>query len=283
MERRKCRRCGHHMTRIITKTIEPGGSHWKAYYTCISCGCETATVTAKSESAAEDGLERFMDRVDRMLKVYDLYCQLCEALTGKSIAKLDELLTDAQKAKRELEAYKGAGLRYEEEIARLKRMEAEDILLAARWGSPCDSCVNIKKGDDCDKGNCEYCENHCVCQECNYSESFVWRGVQEEKPKARGGKLYAYPIILTEEENGAYSVLIPDFGCATCGKDEIEARLKAAECIVGRMIAMRDDNEPFPAPAEMTDGLLRESCVSVGTDPGKAFWALSMVQMEEEH
>lgn len=177
-------------------------------------------------------------------------------------------LTTAQKAKRELTANKGAGLRYEEEIARLKRMAAEDILLAARWGSPCDSCVNITKGDDCDKGNCEYCENHCVCQECNYSESFAWRGVQEEKPKARGGKLYAYPIILTEEENGAYSVLIPDFGCATCGKDEIEARFKAAECIVGRMIAMRDDNEPFPAPAEMTDGLLRESCVSVGTEPG---------------
>lgn len=73
MERRKCRRCGHPMTRIITQTIEPGGSHWKACYTCISCGCETA----------------------------------------------------AQKAKRELEAYKGARLRYEEEIARMKRMAAE--------------------------------------------------------------------------------------------------------------------------------------------------------------
>lgn len=48
------------------------------------------------------------------------------------------------------------------------------------------------------------------------------------------------------------------------------------------MIAMRDDNETFQATAEMTDGLLRESCVSVGTDPGKAFWALSLVQIEEE-
>lgn len=235
MERRKCSRCGHPMTRMLTNDA----GRWSACYTCLSCGYEAAAVTAKSETAAKDGLERFMDRVDlaheaaagrsatptkprpaeadRLLKVYDLYCQLCEALTGKPIAKLDELLTAAKKAKRELEAYKGAGLRYEEEIAR-----------------------------------------------------------------ARGGKLYAYPIILTEEENGAYSVLIPDFGCATCGKDEIEARLKAAECIVGRMIAMRDDNETFPAPAEMTDALLRESCVSVGTDPGKAFWELSLVQIEEE-
>ena len=199
MERRKCRRCGHTMTRIITQTIKPGGSSWEAYYTCLSCGYETAAVTAKTESAAEDGLERFMAKVDRAyeaaaagrsaaqrkpqtaeadraLNAYGLYCQLCEALTGKPIAKLDELLTAAQKAKRELASYEGAGQRYEAEIARLKQMAAEDILRAARWGSPCDSCVNVTKGDDCDKGNCEYCENHCVCQECNYSDSFVWRG-----------------------------------------------------------------------------------------------------------
>lgn len=143
MERRKCRRCGHPMARMLTNDA----GRWSACYTCISCGYETAAVTAKSELAAEDELERFMDRVDRayeaaagrsaaptkprpeeadrLLKVYDLYCQLCEAMTGEPIAKLDELLTAAQKAKRELEAYKGAGLRYEEEIARMKRMAAE--------------------------------------------------------------------------------------------------------------------------------------------------------------
>lgn len=38
MERRKCRRCGYPMTRIITQTIEPSGSRWKACYTCLSCG-----------------------------------------------------------------------------------------------------------------------------------------------------------------------------------------------------------------------------------------------------
>lgn len=119
MERRKCRRCGHPMTRIITQTIETGGSRWKACYTCLSCGYETATVTAKSKTAAEDGLEKFMDRVDRAyeaatrraaapkkpqtaeadraLNAYGLYCQLCETLTGKPIAKLDELLTAAKK------------------------------------------------------------------------------------------------------------------------------------------------------------------------------------------
>ena len=147
MERRKCRRCGHPMTRIITQTIEPGGSHWKAYYTCISCGHKIVAAHAGSRAEAEKGLEDFAAMIDqeyktadtrsaaptkprqaeadRLLKVYDLYCQLCEALTGKPIAKLDELLTAAKKAKRDLEAYKGAGLRYEEEIARMKRMAAE--------------------------------------------------------------------------------------------------------------------------------------------------------------
>lgn len=193
MERRKCRRCGHPMTRMLTNDA----GRWSACYTCLRCGYETTAVTAKSETAAKDGLERFMDRVDlaheaaagrsatptkprpaeadRLLKVYDLYCQLCEAMTGKPIAKLDELLTAAQKAKRELEAYKGAGLRYEEEIARLKRMAAEDILRAALSGYPCDSCINntldVRCGCDCAD-----CEHHCTCYECHDNESFVWRG-----------------------------------------------------------------------------------------------------------
>lgn len=40
MERRKCRRCGYPMTRIITQTIEPSGSRWQACYTCLSCGAK---------------------------------------------------------------------------------------------------------------------------------------------------------------------------------------------------------------------------------------------------
>lgn len=130
MERRKCRRCGHPMARLITHDA----GKWSACYTCLSCGYETATVTAKSESAAEDGLERFMDRVDRAyeaaagrsaaprkpqtaeadraLNDYGLYCQLCETLTGKPIAKMDELLTAAKKAMSATTAramYGGAG------------------------------------------------------------------------------------------------------------------------------------------------------------------------------
>ena len=187
MERRKCRRCGHPMTRMLTNDA----GRWSACYTCLNCGYKTATVTAKSESAAEDGLERFMDRVDRaheddrrsaaptkpdkLVKVYDLYCQLCETLTGEDIPEPDVLRDALQKAKRELEAYKGAGQQYEAEIARLKRMAAEDILRAALSGYPCDSCINntldVRCGCDCAD-----CEQHCTCRECHDSESYVWRG-----------------------------------------------------------------------------------------------------------
>ena len=193
MERRKCRRCGHPMTRMVTNDA----GRWSACYTCLSCGYETATVTAKSETAAEDGLERFMDRVDRaheaaagrsaapqkpqpaeadrLLKVYDLFCQLCEALTGEINPEPDVLRAALQKAKRELAAYKGAGQRYEAEIARLKQMAAEDILRAALSGYPCNSCVNNTLDVLCDC-DCADCEHHCTCYECHDSENFVWRG-----------------------------------------------------------------------------------------------------------
>ena len=189
MERRKCRRCGHPMTRMFTNDA----GQWSACYPCLRCGYATAAVTAKTETAAEDGLERFMDRVDRahetsagrsaaprkpgrLLKVYDLYCQLCETLTGEINPEPDVLRDALQKAKRELEAYKGAGLRYEEEIARLKRMAAEDILLAAQSRCPCNSCTENPIDKGCTFEECEGCDHRCVCYECNDDESFVWRG-----------------------------------------------------------------------------------------------------------
>nr|DAR14757.1 MAG TPA: RNA polymerase-like protein [Caudoviricetes sp.] len=192
MERRKCRRCGHPMTRIITQTIKPGGSSWKACYTCLSCGHKIAAAPAGSQAEAEKGLEDFATMIDqgyetagrsaaqrkpdRLLKVYDLYCQLCETLTGEDIPEPDVLRAALQKAKRELEAYKGAGLRYEAEIARLKRMAAEDILRAALSGYPCDSCVNNTLDVLCDCEECADCERHCTCYECHDNESYVWRG-----------------------------------------------------------------------------------------------------------
>ena len=197
MERRKCRRCGHPMTRIITQTIEPGGSSWKACYTCLSCGHKIAAAPAGSQAEAEKGLEDFATMIDqgyetagrsaatikpqtaeadRALNAYGLYCQLCETLTGKPIAKLDELLTAAKKARRELAISDGAYKQCEAENTKLKEMAAEDIRRAALSGYPCDNCANNTLDVLCDCEECADCEHHCVCYECHDNESFVWRG-----------------------------------------------------------------------------------------------------------
>lgn len=89
-----------------------------------------------------------------------------------------------------------------------------------------------------------------------------------------------YPVILVREGNGAYSALIPDFDCATCGESEAETRQKATECIAGRMLLMRDDNETFPEPSKMTNGLLHCCCVDADANPDNAFWVLCQVKME---
>ena len=194
MEQRKCRRCGHPMTLMLTNDA----GKWSACYTCLRCGHKIAGVTGRSRAEAEKSLEDFAAMIDkgyetvagrsaapskpqsaeadRALKTYGLYCRLCETLTGKTIAKLDELLTAAEKAKRDLAAYEGVGRRYEAEIARMKEMAAEDILLAALRGYPCDSCVNNTPDVRCGCEECSGCEHHCTCYECHDSKSFVWRG-----------------------------------------------------------------------------------------------------------
>lgn len=112
---------------------------------------------------------------DRALNAYGLYCQLCETLTGKPIAKMDELLTAAKKARREQAISDGAYKQSEAENTKLKEMAAEDILRAALSGYPCNSCVNNMLDVLCDC-DCADCEHHCVCYECHDNESFVWRG-----------------------------------------------------------------------------------------------------------
>lgn len=46
MEQRKCRRCGHPMTRMLTNDA----GRWSACYTCLNCGYETALHRAEPET-----------------------------------------------------------------------------------------------------------------------------------------------------------------------------------------------------------------------------------------
>lgn len=100
---------------------------------------------------------------------------------NKALHQEAKRLTAAQKAKRELTANKGGGQRYEAEIALLKQMAAEDILLAAQSRCPCNSCTENPIDKGCAFEECEGCDHRCVCYECNDDESFVWRGSRNEQ------------------------------------------------------------------------------------------------------
>jgi len=45
-------------------------------------------------------------------------------------------------------------------------------------------------------------------------------------------KKILYPAIFHKEDNGAYSVVFPDLGCATCGTSIEEAYFAAKEALV---------------------------------------------------
>lgn len=194
MEQRKCPECQRWM---VLKICHKLGRRWySAYYQCPGCGVSSTAAIAKSRKGAVRALEGLADEekliygryveasvdlgpeeeANRALKTYEDYQKLSEALLGRKAGKPAELLEAALRMKRALEKYEGAGRRYEAEIAQLKEMAAEDILLAAQRGCPCASCKNNTLGDGCNFGECKNCENHCTCFECHDNESFVWRG-----------------------------------------------------------------------------------------------------------
>ena len=151
----------------MPKMIEISAAEYERLNDCIrEDGMRIASLIEENKALHQDA---------KHPTAYGLYCQLCEALTEKPIAKLDELLTAAKKAKRELVISDGAYKQCELENARLKEMAAEDIRRAALSGYPCDSCVNNTLDVLCDC-DCADCEHHCTCHECHDSESYVWRG-----------------------------------------------------------------------------------------------------------
>ena len=140
-KRLTCPKCGQPMTRmVVNNPMEEG---WRVSYRCLKCGKMGPLVRGGRQEETE---------------------KMAELLTERWIRRL-------QGEKEE----QPERLRYEEEIARLKRMAAEDILRAALSGYPCESCINNTLDVLCDC-NCADCEHHCTCHECYDNESYVWRG-----------------------------------------------------------------------------------------------------------
>lgn len=141
-KRLTCPKCGQPMTRmVVNNPMEKG---WRVSYRCLKCGKMGPLVRGGRQEETE---------------------KMAELLTESWIRRL--------KGEKEEQPER---LRYEEEIARLKRMAAEDILLAAQSRCPCNSCTENPIDKGCTFEECEGCDHRCVCYECNDDASFVWRG-----------------------------------------------------------------------------------------------------------
>jgi antitoxin HicB len=65
--------------------------------------------------------------------------------------------------------------------------------------------------------------------------------------------MYAYPIVLTPDDNGTVLVQFPDIPFAhTFGEDEAEAVARATEALESAVIALIGDREDIPRPSKPT-------------------------------
>ncbi|MDR1272270.1 MAG: type II toxin-antitoxin system HicB family antitoxin [Clostridiales Family XIII bacterium] len=62
-----------------------------------------------------------------------------------------------------------------------------------------------------------------------------------------------YPACFYEEEDGRYSVEIPDLGLATFGDDLPDAIYMASDAAAGRLLLLLKDGEAFPPASDMKD------------------------------
>ena len=68
--------------------------------------------------------------------------------------------------------------------------------------------------------------------------------------------LTMYPAVFIPEPDGRYSVLLPDFDCATCGDDLTDALEMAVDCMAGEVYTMQKEHQALPEPSKMTPKLL---------------------------
>lgn len=60
--------------------------------------------------------------------------------------------------------------------------------------------------------------------------------------------LTMYPAVFIPESDGRYSVLFPDFDCATCGDDLNNAVEMAVYCMAGEVYTMQKEHQTLPDP-----------------------------------
>jgi len=64
---------------------------------------------------------------------------------------------------------------------------------------------------------------------------------------------YVYPACFYPEDNGRFSVEIPDLNLATFGDDLPDAMFMASDAAAGRMLLLLDEGEPLPKVSTQSD------------------------------
>ena len=62
---------------------------------------------------------------------------------------------------------------------------------------------------------------------------------------------YIYPACFYPEEDGRYSVVVPDFPLDTFGDDLADAMYMAADAIAGRILLALQHGEPLPVQSDL--------------------------------
>lgn len=89
--------------------------------------------------------------------------------------------------------------------------------------------------------------------------------------------LFTYPAVFIKESDERYSVIFPDFDCATCGDSLPHATRMAQECLILQIRGMQDEEQPLPEPSEQTPELLNKTCLGVDANPDSASWGAIVV------
>lgn len=64
--------------------------------------------------------------------------------------------------------------------------------------------------------------------------------------------MHRYPVVLTEEEDGRFSVEVPDLpGCFTYGRNYHHALKMAEEAIEGFIEVLKEEGDPVPKPSKL--------------------------------
>jgi len=82
---------------------------------------------------------------------------------------------------------------------------------------------------------------------------------------------YVYPACFYREDDGRYSVEIPDFPLATFGDDLADAMYMASDAAAGRIMLMLKDGEALPKPSNISEikpdesGFVSMVCIDMDT------------------